>query len=205
MKRIRFNIASLLIVILIVGVGFAALRESNNLWDSGLFTLTVGVLLISVLLAVHRKEATRAFWLGFVLFGWSYLAVSLVPPIESRLITTRTLTHLDSKMPGRLSVLSVELAFAGSGAPSNKLQAFALSPDGNQLATANQRQVKIWDAATGKLLTGWGGTTENFVRIGHSLFAMMLGSFGGLLSRRIWRASSATDISTPVHGERTNQ
>ena len=31
MKRIRFNIASLLIVIFILGVGFAALRESNEL------------------------------------------------------------------------------------------------------------------------------------------------------------------------------
>ena len=65
MRRIRFTIASLLVVVLFVAVGFAALRESNDLWDSGLFTLTLAVLLVSILLAIHRTESRRAFWLGF--------------------------------------------------------------------------------------------------------------------------------------------
>ena len=91
MRRIRFNIASLLVVVLLVAVGFAALRESNDLWDSGVFTLTLGVLLISILLAVHRTESRRAFWIGFALFGWIYLGLSLVPSIESRLMTTKAL------------------------------------------------------------------------------------------------------------------
>jgi hypothetical protein len=83
MKRIRFHIASLLGVILIIGVGSAALRESSDLWDSGVFALTHGVLLISILLAVHRIETRRAFWIGFALFGWVYLGLSMVPSIES--------------------------------------------------------------------------------------------------------------------------
>ena len=103
MRRIRFNIASLLVVVLFVAVGFAALRESNDLWDSGLFTLTLGVLLISILLAIHRTESRRAFWIGFALFGWIYLGLSLVPSIESRLMTTKALAYLDSKVPGRSS------------------------------------------------------------------------------------------------------
>ena len=37
MRRIRFRIASLLIAVVFVAVGFAALRESSELWDSGLF------------------------------------------------------------------------------------------------------------------------------------------------------------------------
>ena len=65
MKRIRFTIANLLVVVLFVAVGFAALRESSDLWDSGLFSVTLGILLTSILLAVHRHESKRAFWLGF--------------------------------------------------------------------------------------------------------------------------------------------
>ena len=91
MRRIRLTISSLLAIVLVIGVGFAALRESNEIWDSGVFTLTLGVLLISILLAVHRIESRRAFWIGFALFGWTYLGLSLVPSIESRLITTRAL------------------------------------------------------------------------------------------------------------------
>ena len=75
MRRIRFNIASLLGVILVLGVGFAALRESSELWESGVFTLTLGVLLISIFLAIHGIEKRRAFWLGFAFFGWVYLAL----------------------------------------------------------------------------------------------------------------------------------
>ncbi len=101
MHRFRFNIASLLGIILVFGVGFAALRESSDLWESGVFTLTFAALLISILFAVHRTESRRAFWIGYALFGWTYPGLSLVPSIESRLITTKALAYLDSKVRGR--------------------------------------------------------------------------------------------------------
>ncbi|MGZ3413087.1 MAG: hypothetical protein ACXWNX_04645 [Isosphaeraceae bacterium] len=93
MKHIRFSIASLLLVVLFVAVGFAALRESNETWNSGVFTLTLAALLISILLAIHRTESRRAFWIGFALFGWIYLGLSLVPSIEYRLLTTKKLSE----------------------------------------------------------------------------------------------------------------
>ena len=120
MRRLRFNIASLLGVILVLGVGFAALRESNDLWESGVFTLTLAALLISILLAVHRTESRRAFWIGFALFGWIYLGLSLVPSIESRLITTKALAYLDSKVPGRSLAFTARLSGKGSVAPAIK-------------------------------------------------------------------------------------
>jgi len=83
---------------LFVAVGISALRESSDLWDSGIFTVTLGGLLISVLLAIHRTETTRAFWIGFALFVWAYLALSLVPSIESRMITSKALTYLCAKV-----------------------------------------------------------------------------------------------------------
>jgi hypothetical protein len=101
MRRFRFHLGTLVILVLFSGVGLAALRESDDTWDSGIFTLTLGVLLISILLAIHRVEKRRAFWMGFALFGSAYLALSLLPPIESRLITTKGLAYIDSKVPGR--------------------------------------------------------------------------------------------------------
>ena len=120
MRRIRFNIASLLVVVLVLGVGFAGLRESNEPWESGLFTLTLAVLLISILLAIHRTESRRAFRLGFALSGTTYLALSLVPPIESRLVTTKALAYLDSKVPGRsLGVFKIRFVGTSSGSSGN--------------------------------------------------------------------------------------
>jgi hypothetical protein len=200
MSRIRFNIASLLVVVLVLGVGFAALRESNDLWDSGLFTLTLGMLLVSILLAIHRAESRRAFWLGFALFGSGYLALSLVQSIESRLMTTNGLAYLDSKVPGRpLNILT-------SHVPANGFRAIRFSPDGREFGPSTLGStVRIWDITTGTPLGGWAGTTENFVRIGHSLLTLLFGWLGGLLSRRLWRGSQRTDASTPVHVEGTDQ
>jgi hypothetical protein len=105
MRRFRFHLGTLVILVLLLGVGFAALRESNAIWDSSIFSITLGVLLISILLAIHRTEKGRAFWIGFALFGWIYLGLSLVSSIESRLITTKALAYLDSKVPDRAIVI----------------------------------------------------------------------------------------------------
>jgi hypothetical protein len=187
MRRIRFSIASLLVVVLVLALGFAALRESSEPWESGLFTLTLTVLLTSILLAIHRTESRQAFWMGFALFGWTYLALSLVPSIESRLATTKALAYLDSKVPGRPQNF-FKLHVTG-GTPGNQVQAVAFSPDGKRIATSSLGTARLWDVTTGRLLGGWAGTTENFVRIGHSLLALLAGWFGGLLSRRLWRGS----------------
>jgi hypothetical protein len=187
MHRIRFNIGNLLTIIFVLGVGFAGLRESNELWDGGVFTVTLGVLLISILLAVHRTESRRAFWIGFALFGGVYLGLSLVPTIESRLITTKTLAYLDSKVPGRSTVLyNVVNTGTGYGVGNNRI---TWAVGGIRSANAGGGQAMLWDAATGKLLSGRSGTTENFVRIGHSLFVLLMAWLGGQLSRRLYRSS----------------
>jgi hypothetical protein len=35
MRRFRFQIGTLVILVLILGIAFAALRESNEIWDRG--------------------------------------------------------------------------------------------------------------------------------------------------------------------------
>ena len=63
MRRFRFHLGTLVILILFSGVGLAALRESNDKWDSSIFTLTLVVLVTSIPLAIHRAEKRRAFWM----------------------------------------------------------------------------------------------------------------------------------------------
>ena len=191
MRHIRFNIASLLGVILVLGVGFAAVRESSDLWESGIFTLAIATLLISILMAVHRTESRRAFWIGFALFGWIRMVLSLVPSIESRLMTTKALAYLESKMPGgQATTYTMWLLANGSGSPVNQVQS-TFTASGNQIIISRGGQMRLWDTTTGRLLGGWGGTTENFVRIGHWFFALLAGWFGGHLSRHLCQCSTA--------------
>ena len=60
-------------------------------------------------IGVHLTNEKQS--LGFAVFGSAYVGLSLVPSIEPRLITTKALAFLDSKMPRSIPV---GLAFYGS-------------------------------------------------------------------------------------------
>jgi hypothetical protein len=76
------------------------------------------------------------------------------------------------------------------------MQNVALTIDGSKLATPSQGVVKLWDTTTGKFLSSWSGTTERFIRIGHSLAALVAAWIGGQLSRHLQRGSSRPAAST---------
>jgi hypothetical protein len=212
MRRFRFHLGTLVLVVLVLGVSLAALRESNQGWDSGVFTLVLTVLLVSVLLAIHRNEGRRAFWLGFALFGAAYLGPSLVSSIESRLITTKTLAYIDSKVPRamtRADALYDLLVVNNSRSNARYLDkangtfqdvtATVGSNPGNQATGSGS----FYLSNTGRLLVrGSVGTTENFMRIGHSLLSLTLALAGGQLSRRLHSRSlgSTSEPSNPATG-----
>jgi hypothetical protein len=184
MARPRFTIAGLLGIVVFLAVGLAALRAATDAWDGGVFGVTLALLLVSVLLAVHRTGRRRAYWLGFALFGWAYLVMSLVPPVEARLPTTKALAYLDSKVPGRI------------------VTSIAFSPDGRSIHTRHGPMVRLWDATTGKLVAGPNDTSEDFVRIGHSLLALVLSFLGAHLSRSLYASgrpghAQESDILSP--------
>ena len=220
MSRFRFHIGTLVLVVLLLGIGLAALRESDETWDSGLFSLTLVFLSISILLGLHRTGSSRAFWLGFALFGWIYVGLSLVPSVEPRLITTRALALLDSMVPrSNASGLTYFEYDDGSIDPSvvNNSQPNALFPkksdgvfqDVTPVAGSNPAgtrgtgsDISFLNIAAGQWLRGSVGKTEHFMRIGHSLVALLVAILGGklscfLVSRNPERSSA---LSSPANG-----
>jgi hypothetical protein len=198
MRRFRYHIGGILILVLFLGVGFAALREADDIWDSLALSATAGVLLVSVLLLIHRKAEKRAFWAGFALLGWGYVGLTLSPSVEPRLLTTKALAYLDSKMPGRPAVITGQ-AWGGAGTASPPPDYIAFSPQGNLVVnTTTSRSIRVWSTNTGNLLGSGSGTTENFLRIGHSLFALIVAWLGGKLSRRLYVRSRDVSLE-PGH------
>jgi hypothetical protein len=210
MGRLRFSIASLLGVVLFIAVGLAALRASTDAWDSCILGLDLAVLLTAILLAIHRRDRNRAYWLGFSLFGWVYLLVSLIPPLESRLPTTRGLAYLRAARPVAIpqgvavadfdSDGQVDLYVANATAPSvvylnngdgtfRQPTSTNVGPGGNPTPSA-----VLWSR-----LMGTGGSPENFVRIGHSIIALAFAYFGGSLSR--WLC--CLDVPRPEENSRS--
>jgi hypothetical protein len=78
MRPLRFSIASLMVFIFYVAVGLAAYRKADDpwygrLWNDSFYMLTIGALAVATILAVLRKDRSRARWLGFAVFGWAHL------------------------------------------------------------------------------------------------------------------------------------
>jgi hypothetical protein len=214
MRRFRFRLGTLLIAIIVLGVGFAALRESNDTWDCGVFNLTLGILLVSTLLAIHRSGKKRAFWLGLGLFGWAYLGLTLVPSLESRLITTKLLAYVDSKVSRSIRGGLAYFDYDEDGLMDlyvvNNLQRNALYLNkgngsfhdvttGAGLDTLVVSNNMVFPNTLSRLwLRGSAGTTPSFMYIGHTLFGLIIAFVGARLSGYLY-AKNRQPVQGPAN------
>jgi hypothetical protein len=71
-----FSIAGLMTTVLVAAIGLAALHSASETWAGVMLLLTHGILALAVVGAICRRGADRAWWVGFLMFGWSYLRLS---------------------------------------------------------------------------------------------------------------------------------
>ena len=177
---------------MLVAVCVAAFRASNQIWDSSVFSITLGTLFMSILLTIYRLGPKRAFWLGFALAGWTYLGFTLVPSIESRLITSKALVYLDSKVPrsfmarlgyfegtdsdtdGTMDLYVVNSQTHALVVDKEKGGLAGSAPTSGSSSTNNRASGSGWlftQLGWERWMRGSVGSPEHFVRIGHSLLA----------------------------------
>jgi hypothetical protein len=85
--------------VLTAALGLTALRSASETWAGVALLATCGVLGLAVVGAVSRAADERAWWLGFALFGWGYLALALwSPPSTTKLPTVTGLEAVWTKI-----------------------------------------------------------------------------------------------------------
>jgi hypothetical protein len=95
----RLTLWRLMALVSVLGVGLAILRHARTYWGTGeVLTIAPTVLLATHFLACFQRARWRAFWLGFGLSGWAYLAISLGSPAGEFLPTTRLLDGLHGRL-----------------------------------------------------------------------------------------------------------
>jgi hypothetical protein len=160
MRRSRFTIAWLMTVVLLVALGFAALRRSSEVVASAVFTSAVVTLLVATVGAVLGRGAA---WVGFAVFGWGGLILVFGP-------------------------LSWELP-SGPNVPAPKpLTTFVLAdlyrhvgvkPSG--VGAASEEEGWVWINSMG----GAGYVSLPFIQTGQSLISVLLACVGSLIAHRI--------------------
>jgi hypothetical protein len=78
MARFRLSIASLMVVMIPLAIGLAAIRSATQLWVNLVFNLVVAVLLMALYKAKCSQGIDGAWWAGFASFGWCHLVLGLL-------------------------------------------------------------------------------------------------------------------------------
>jgi len=182
MTRFRISLAGLMGLIAIAGVGIAALRFASETWAGVMLVVTLAFLGVAVLGVIYRREATRAWWLGFALFGGGYLVLTLGPwfstEVQPKLPTTHVLTYVYAKLkPAPPQKLSVRITAKGDGisisnATDNvSADIFEFSP-----------QNITFEDILGSRLLAISGNEQDFTQVGHCLLAWVAGMLGALIA-----------------------
>jgi hypothetical protein len=74
----RTSIGGLIVLVLFVALGLAALHDPTIWWASGLFTAEVSSFSFATLVAFFGPKRLRAVCAGFAIFGLSYFLAHLV-------------------------------------------------------------------------------------------------------------------------------
>jgi hypothetical protein len=76
MGRLRYSVAGLMVLVLAVSVGMFTLRSPSEPIAGLILLLTLVAFALALLAVVYRRGERRAFWLGFALLGWGYMALT---------------------------------------------------------------------------------------------------------------------------------
>jgi hypothetical protein len=75
--RWSFDLRQLFLWTAMIALGLVALRSASTMWAASMLALTLAILASSILLAIFRRGAQRAYWIGFATIGWLYLLLLL--------------------------------------------------------------------------------------------------------------------------------
>jgi hypothetical protein len=79
MTRLRFTLGRLMAIVLYLGFAFAALRNADEFWANAAYTLAVILNSGALVGAFVRAGKSRTPFVGFAIFGWTYLLINHLP------------------------------------------------------------------------------------------------------------------------------
>ena len=191
--RLRFSLRQLLAFVAFVAVGCGGLIRPTVFLASLIFTATLVVLLAAVLAAVGRKGTARVFWIGFAIAGSGYLWMAHWADEESYTVSTQwrlqttgplfttkllALAHeaLHPPPPGGFGGMPGGMGGMGGG---GGMFALPLEPT----AAPVFGQMAIPSPGSAATAAAYVTQMNAFMRIGHSLWALVFAYLGGQLAR----------------------
>lgn len=176
--RRRNTIAGHLALIGLCGVAVAALRYADDLVASLVFTGTLLAFGVASLGAAFRRGLSRASYAGFAAFGFGYLALCYGPfaadAVRPNLATTKLLDFVGPRIN--------QQAGDADQVVLDPFDALDMLPLSRQTAPGRSSS-RVVSSGTPFTLTLAPSASAEFMRVGHSLFSLLIGLLGGLVAR----------------------
>jgi hypothetical protein len=175
----RFLIRTLMAFIIVSAVGLAALRNADELWAGMMLLVALATLGTAILAAINLGGRERAWWQGFALFSGGYL-VAAFGPVQFHLATTQLLItmHPVITSPGTGPPVYPFLwrQRAQALAEIERLEAAGQGPNDRELSGAMNMLANLNTQLAGT------PNQDEFLRVGHCLFALLSGLLGGTIA-----------------------
>ena len=212
MRRPRFSIASVLAVISILGVALAAFRDPSYLWANVTFSVAFAALVLAIINAIYGSGASRAYWLGFILCGWTYFAICSVPGLREsicpRLVTEVIFDLIYPHVSPQPPPPQPGPGIVGGPAQMTILVQGQVGGMGGIALPAPPAPESRWAAWSAPDRTNGIGyaigtvslvSSEAFRQIGHSLVTLLAAVLGGVYARRRYEAWAMRDMAQQSH------
>ncbi len=204
---LRYSLASLATVIVVLSIYSAALAQGDDLWPQISVTLTVAVLLFATLAAVFSRS--RTFAMGFSIVGWLYFTIvfSGFAGVRENLLTQTAINWLYGQVhaPGTQGVSTVTFqparAYTSLGGTVTRyvpVQSTSSAPRPvpeyalRSITTSTGVQQTIALTAIPAAPTPALVSPYHFAQIGHSLWVVLIGAMGGVVAQVLYARSRHT-------------
>ena len=200
---LQFSLRNLLIAVAAVAVGTAALLNANEWWASLLWAIALLILVFAGLAALFRREAQRAFWIGYLVVGSLYLLLLMysvpsapgsstpyTPLNHYHLVTTRVILWTYSLFPDSKKSQYILPALPAGGIGGSSWGGLA----GPGMMPSMPGGAGMGPPGMGGLGMGPPPTLnpsyvdqETFLEVGHALWILLLSWLGGTVAFCLYR------------------
>jgi hypothetical protein len=199
----RFSVRSLMVFIVGAAVGLAALRNANAYWAMGMSIALIGTLATSVVGALILRGKEQCACAGFAAFCVVYLGVTvsgLSDPTAPLSYVSQVAGYSTPPVFGNLKGARSESAAELESAEASGLNEGDLRRLKNNLKELDE-QIESDQASTNSadLWRSWLPGAVNageFLRVGHSLFALLSGLAGSVVGTIFYARRQRSETQT---------
>jgi hypothetical protein len=180
----RFSIRTLMAFVIIFAIGLAALRSGNGLWAGAMLFVALAAVGTAVLGFIIMRGQERELWRGFGVFCAGYLVLTFAPGCSTAVMpllpTTQLLDYVHSQFIASTSQARLPQILwwqhERALAEVDRLKAGNRRPGDRELDSAMRMLINLETQLQGA------ADQRDFLRVGHSLFALIAGLLGGKIA-----------------------